>query len=1688
MVSISVARHVGRLRAACILSAGVLLGGLAAAPAHAATPRTAPARAAAKARPRSGGVHYYQTPSQAAAQAARTGKPVPVTGSTTTSSTLTANPDGTFTLTESNVPVRAKVHGTWRTLNPDLARNADGTYSPVVSSSPLTLSGGGTGPLATMAYSGFGLSLTAPMRLPAPAVSGATATYAGILPGVDLIITARPSGGYSETLRIASADAAANPALASLTFTTRTTGLALKAAANGTITARTSRGQVIFAAPAPRMWDSATSPRLRAPLASGSHAEPATGMLPRSTATAPGSGAHARRLSVSVAGNRLTLTPDHGFLTGSGAVFPEFASPQWDTVPNNGAANWAYVSSEFPNQPYYDGSDYLQVGEQPDANNNDTGYVSYAFYDLPVSSLIRGAYINDAMVYFPEVWADSCTPSPVDLYQTGPISGATTYNNQPAWIGKLGSDPAAFGWSPQGIGGPSSCQSGAKDVSYSVRSVIATDATRTGAMPDLTVGLKAEAGDVSGWKQFANPKTPISENATMTITYAFQPDKPVPSTSPTADCTTGKTVLGDGNVTLYAYVNDRDGFSMAVTFTAYANGNPSNTFANNSSMVVDEGPGLNAPLELSATDLEHAVTLYGGTSKSVSITWTATAQVEQSYQLTGLPASKQAICTFTFSQAKPGQPDLTDPAGFSCGDPTSPQKYFVGTAVSIKATGNATKIAPANPDSYSYQLNGSNPVTVSASSSSPYAGSIKITPTRITNVLAVTAIAAGNNIGQTAICWINASQPPPATDQDMTGDGVPDLLTVGNGTTSTASGLWLAAGRGSVGLFDGTIAPAATDIAPYGPQGLGAASGSSNTGTPASWNGLNALSGQFLGPGFNDIEAYQPGTDQVYLLKGQGDGSIATSQDTNLTGVFTDQLYYDTGGDFNSDNPLQLANAYDVSSIGSTTHVAYPDQVGIYSDPQLGSFLAYFVNSNGLNSFDQQSGNTQPYVLTNATPDGTMDWASWTIATDFRSGAAYPDMYLWNESTGALYLWQLTGLTNLVAGGADIYATPITFSNPTAQLTGTLVNLSASAIWHKGDSLTTLQGTGIGGQPGILDVTSTGQVESWAWNGTTLTQVNAKGTDQQLLTADHTYLLNDVADDGTAVSTAADQAGAGKTENDLTGHGGTTWNSGDVFSPDVSFDGISGYLSTLAPDFTPSSSFTISAWVDPVALGGTVFSQSGASYSTVKVSSTTGGQWQVAVSTGGSSYATAAGGTARPFTWADLTLTYNSANGADILKLYQGGTEIAALAAAPPANTGQFLIGASQAAGAAGFLNGQVASVQVWDSLATPVQSTPASVFVPITPVRIMDTRSQYQIGPVTGPIGASATIAVPIDGNVTASLPANVSAVAIAVTVTAQTAGGNLVFYPDGTPRPITSNLNFAATGGNTTNDAIVPVGPDGNIAIHNASGGTDQIIVDLTGYFTTASSAPNASTYTPLADPARILDTRNGTGGTQIPAAGTLTLTIEGNNTGGAGIPASGVTSVALNLTAVAPAGDSGYLIVYPDGTARPGVTLLNYGGGASAGTVIIPVAVGGDGKIDIFNVSPTPTNLVGDVSGYFTTSTGGQYYHPLDSTRIIDTRQTTPLGAHSGTTITSPADVTADNPTLVLNITATLGTTSGDLQAYPSSAAQPVCSILNYSPNQDIANLALVNTATANSFIIQNQSSGPVDIVIDTSGYFQ
>ncbi|MCA1683621.1 MAG: hypothetical protein LC708_00600, partial [Actinobacteria bacterium] len=198
-----------------------------------------------------------------------------------------------------------------------------------------------------------------------------------------------------------------------------------------------------------------------------------------------------------------------------------------------------------------------------------------------------------------------------------------------------------------------------------------------------------------------------------------------------------------------------------------------------------------------------------------------------------------------------------------------------------------------------------------------------------------------------------------------------------------------------------------------------------------------------------------------------------------------------------------------------------------------------------------------------------------------------------------------------------------------------------------------------------------------------------------------------------------------------------------------------------------------------------------------------------------------------------------------------------------------------------------------------------------LAPARVLDTRNGT--GGFSAPVGPAGTIAVPVAGK--GGVPTTgASAVVLNVTITQPTADTFLTVFPSGTTRPLASNLN-ALPGKTVPNLVIAKLGADGKVAVYN-NVGTSHVIYDVMGWFSDTTGA-NGARYSSLT-PARILDTRAGTGGFNAPvgAGGTISVDV----TGVGGVPATGVSAVVLNVTATQPTAGESFLTVFPSGGARP------------------------------------------------------------------------------------------------------------------------------------------------------------------------
>jgi hypothetical protein len=114
-----------------------------------------------------------------------------------------------------------------------------------------------------------------------------------------------------------------------------------------------------------------------------------------------------------------------------------------------------------------------------------------------------------------------------------------------------------------------------------------------------------------------------------------------------------------------------------------------------------------------------------------------------------------------------------------------------------------------------------------------------------------------------------------------------------------------------------------------------------------------------------------------------------------------------------------------------------------------------------------------------------------------------------------------------------------------------------------------------------------------------------------------------------------------------------------------------------------------------------------------------------------------------------------------------------------------------------------------------------------ITPCRLADTRKPAD-SPALSP-GPDRTFV--IGGK--CFIPADAQAVAFNFTVTQPTALGDLRIFTGGGSVPTVSAMNYSA-GQTRANNAIVPLGPSGDIVVHvDQSSGTVHFIIDVNGYF---------------------------------------------------------------------------------------------------------------------------------------------------------------------------------------------------------------------------------------------------------------
>jgi hypothetical protein len=301
-----------------------------------------------------------------------------------------------------------------------------------------------------------------------------------------------------------------------------------------------------------------------------------------------------------------------------------------------------------------------------------------------------------------------------------------------------------------------------------------------------------------------------------------------------------------------------------------------------------------------------------------------------------------------------------------------------------------------------------------------------------------------------------------------------------------------------------------------------------------------------------------------------------------------------------------------------------------------------------------------------------------------------------------------------------------------------------------------------------------------------------------------------------------------------------------------------------------------------------------------------------------------------------------------------------------------------------------------------------------------------------------------------------------------------------------VTANTTFSiASSGHCSNATCYP-GTSGNFTVDATSGTASS--EDWANLHVTVDD-----TYHPVV-PVRLLDTRYGNGLTGKLVAGTpRTFQITGR--GGASNVPLGATAVTANVT-VTNAGAASSVYLGPAQVAHPSTATINFNANDNTayGSTIAIDTVAGTMSVTYMAASGT-TDLIVDVTGYFSPGTGGDTFHAITPIRLLDTRTgngVTKAKAKANVPITFKLwnrGVPTTAKAVTGNLTVVNSTRHGAVYIGPNPLTSPTTSTINFAKGQIRANsmtVPLSSTGTLSAtFLAPNGYK--IDLVFDVTGYY-
>ncbi|MFD0507040.1 DNRLRE domain-containing protein [Streptomyces chiangmaiensis] len=453
------------------------------------------------------------------------GRRIEVLSARTADSTTWALPSGSFQTESFAGPVRVKRNGKWQDIDTSLS-DVGADLKPKSAAADIAVSDGGDSRLASVARGKTRFAMGWQSKLPAPKVSGSTASY-DVGAGQTLKVTALKQG-FSEDVVLASRPNGP----VSYRIPLQLDGLKLSQARSGHLLLKDAAGKLVAEASAPMMWDASRDRR-------------------------SGESAHRARVATKVetaadGSQTLVLTPDQKFLSDPALTYPVTVDP---------TSTLAVTTDTWVQNPDYPDS---QIGSQELKSGTYDGGAdiarSYLKFDV---SPFTGKHIQSATMSLYSYYSATCSTSGATTdakritsswSSTSITWGAqptTTTTNKATNTGHWGYD--------------SSCP--ANWSNWTLTGMVqdwANGATNYG----LQVASANEA-DSTAWRRFRSANYSVSGYAPkLVVTYNSYPAVPTATAvSPSAvNAYNGKRYVTSLTPTLSAKVTDADGGTVKAQF------------------------------------------------------------------------------------------------------------------------------------------------------------------------------------------------------------------------------------------------------------------------------------------------------------------------------------------------------------------------------------------------------------------------------------------------------------------------------------------------------------------------------------------------------------------------------------------------------------------------------------------------------------------------------------------------------------------------------------------------------------------------------------------------------------------------------------------------------------------------------------------------------------------------------------------------------------------------------------------------------------------------------------------------------------------------------------------------------------------------------------------------------------------